>query len=286
MTMPIHFVLVRHGESEGNLVKDLMCDGRGHLVPDSFYERHSSTYRLTSRGVEQAKAAGEWLRGEQVLMPFHRASCSEYLRAMETAGHLGLCKIEWRKDFRLRERDREHVGNDAAELRANWLDRDFMDPFYSAPKGGGESIANLCMRLRLPLETLHEGHSDSRVVWVCHGEVMWAMRRMMERLTQREWETLYRSRRSHDKMHNCQIIHYTREDPESGRLAPFLGWMRSVCPWDTSLSSNEWQPIARRTFTNQDLLDEVHRTPRMVDNDMMGPERAADAAENGPEDGS
>ena len=67
----------------------------------------------------------------------------------------------------------------------------------------------------------------------------------------------------HIKIHNTQILHYSRRDPATGAVAPYLNWMRSVCPWDLNLSSNEWRPIVRKKYSNADLLELVQRTPRL-----------------------
>ena len=88
MTMPIDLVLVRHGESEGNVAFRQAHAGDHSLFNDGFLKRHSSRWRLSPHGVEQAHAAGDWLR-QHVADSFDRYYVSEYLRAMETAGHLG-----------------------------------------------------------------------------------------------------------------------------------------------------------------------------------------------------
>lgn len=93
-----------------------------------------------------------------------------------------------------------------------------------------------------------------------------------------------------EKIHNGQIIHYTRRDPQTGEIAPTINWMRSICtfhwfgevwfdlryleefvdwylgPWDTTLSTNVWQQIERPTWTNEELLAEVRQIPQLVNN--------------------
>ena len=80
-------VLVRHGESEGNVAYQRSLDGDHSLYSGEFLKRHSSLWRLTDRGREQAGAAGQWLR-TQVDCRFDAFFTSEYLRAMETASLL------------------------------------------------------------------------------------------------------------------------------------------------------------------------------------------------------
>jgi NAD+ kinase len=111
------------------------------------------------------------------------------------------------------------------------------------------------------LNTLHRECSDRRVLVVCHGEVMWAFRVRLERMPQERYRELDQSPDQRIKIHNCQILHYTRRDPVSGELGPHLNWLRSVCPWDPGRSGNEWQPIRRVSYSNADLLAVVAKTP-------------------------
>lgn len=87
-------------------------------------------------------------------------------------------------------------------------------------------------------------------------------------------------------MHHCQILHYTRRNPVTGEIAPHVNWMRSVCPWDATLSSNAWHEIERPVWSNADLLAEVHQIAQLVNNkpgkyrastassDLLGDEKA------------
>jgi len=82
----------------------------------------------------------------------------------------------------------------------------------------GESIAAVCSRLAKVIARLHRECSDKRVVIVCHGEVMWAFRVILERMSQVQYKDLDQSTSIKDKIHNCQILHYTRRCPKSGKL--------------------------------------------------------------------
>lgn len=70
----------------------------------------------------------------------------------------------------------------------------------------------------------------------------------------------------HEQYHNGQVVHYTRQDPANpgAEPTPYLNWVRSVCPWEFSRSPNEWRKIQRPRFTNEDLLAEVQRVPRLI----------------------
>jgi NAD+ kinase len=268
MTMPLDLVLVRHGESEGNYAYGLSYRGDDrYFTPGSpFLQRHGSKWRLTERGRRQAQATGAWLR-EHVASAFDRYYTAEYLRAMETAAHLGFAQAQWYCEFYLRERDWGKFDVMPIEQRkreyADDMRRRELDRFYWTPPGG-ESMATLCLRIDRVLNTLHRECADKRVLLVCHGEVMWAFRVRLERMAQHRYQELDYSRDPFDKIHNGQVLHYTRRDPATGLLAPHLNWMRSVCPWDLTRSRNDWQVIERLRYSGEDLLAVVERTPPLL----------------------
>jgi NAD+ kinase len=265
MTLPLDLVLVRHGESEGNVAFGLSRHGDDRHFTPEFLARHSSKWRLTPRGVEQAHAAGDWLR-QHVAPRFDRYYVAEYLRAMETAVHLGFTDAEWRCEFYLREREWGIFDlmsyQERRERYADDLKRRELDTFFWTPPGG-ESMADLCLRIDRIIETLHRDCTDKRVILVCHGEVMWAFRVRLERMSQERYQELDVSSDPKMKIHNCQVLHYTRRDPASGALSPYLDWMRSVCPWDATRCKSDWQKIERRKATNADLMAVVEKTPRL-----------------------
>ncbi|KAJ1617723.1 histidine phosphatase superfamily [Pavlovales sp. CCMP2436] len=98
-------VLVRHGESEGNIAHRRSLRGDHALYENPFFaQRHSSQWRLTNLGIEEAVKTGEWLRSN-IDINFDRYYVSEYVRAMETAANLGLPDATWYSETFLRERD-------------------------------------------------------------------------------------------------------------------------------------------------------------------------------------
>ena len=58
-TLPLDLVLVRHGESEGNVAQEWSKLGDDSLWTEEFRQRHSSRYRLTLKGREQVRGGGE-----------------------------------------------------------------------------------------------------------------------------------------------------------------------------------------------------------------------------------
>jgi len=264
--MPLDLVLVRHGESEGNIANRLSRSGDDSAFTDEFKQRHSSLWRLSDVGIRQAKAARQWIE-ENIGPKFGRRYTSEWLRAIETAYHLGLLGLPWYVEFYLRERDQgmmDVVPESERKTRfAGELKRRSIDSFFWRPPRG-ESLAELCLRVDRVLGTLHRECSKMRVIIVCHGEVMWAFRVRLERMSQRRYHELDISDDPYDHIHNGQIIHYTRVNPSTNEEAKYLSWMRSICPWDLSLSNNEWQEIIRPRYTNNQLKQVFDSVPRLI----------------------
>lgn len=266
MSMPLDLVLVRHGESEGNIAHALSRKGDDRHYTKEFRARHSSTWRLSDRGIEQARVAGDWIR-EHVSVEFDRYLTSDYFRARETAAYLALPKARWYTDFYLREREWGEMDTLTHEermtLHADAMARREEDTFYWRPPGG-ESMAHLCNRLKWVLHTLHREMAGKRVVIVCHGEVMWGFRVLVERIDPGRFLELDRSPDPRHRIRNGHILHYTRQDPATGEIHPYVGHMRQVCPWDAVRQPGDWESITRPRFSNEDLLKTVERVPRMI----------------------
>lgn len=269
MPLPIDLVLVRHGTSEGNAAKRLSEKG-DHSAIKLLHGRHTASFRLTAQGRSQAERAGAWLCKE--FYPeygFDRFYASEYLRALETAGLLGLPSAKWYTDFYISERDWGDLDvlpeDERQEKFGQALRMRDTEPFFWAPPNG-ENFASLCLRIDRILMTLARECSNKRVIIVCHGEVMWAFRIKLERMSQRLFKELHLSKDDRHKIHNCQIIHYTRRDPADGKKGPYdyYHWKRMVRPTQTPAWEGKWERIVRPNYTNEQLLDIVSHTPAKV----------------------
>ena len=221
---------------KGNAAKRQSEKGDHSAFTDEFRKRHTASFRLSDLGRQQALAAGEWIRNEfyeKGGIGFDRYVTSEYYRAMETAALLNLPKADWLCDFYLSERSWGDIDvypeNERVEKFGQALQRREVEAFFWAPPNG-ESFTQLCQRVDRALDTLHRGSSDKRVIIVCHGEVMWAFRVRIERMSQEKFKELNLSDDPNDRIHNCQILHYTRRDPNEHKLTEHANWMRMIRP--------------------------------------------------------
>ena len=265
--MPVDLLFVRHGQSEGNAAREQSKRGDESAYTPAFRHRLNREWRLTDVGVFQAHAAGEWIR-RHVHGPYTACHTSEYVRARETAGHLGLPGASWVQEILLRERswgraDFVMPEGERYELFADELTARRQDPCYWRPPEG-ESLADVYVRVKLVVDKVRECSPDGACVLVTHEDVMWAARCLLEGLSQEEWRALLLSDDPCDRLHNGQVLHYSRRDPATDRCSESFEWVRSVCPWDPVRSRNEWQRIQPRCFSNEELLATVESIERLV----------------------
>lgn len=266
--MPIDLYGVRHGESDRNFANRMLENGEFDYFTKQFIEQPSALARLTDEGRMQAARTGEWLREHANLGPEDGYFVSSYIRAIESAGLLGLPHARWRRRNELRERsagDWESLSGEERRRRIKAQPTRLYekDPWnWSSPNG--ESFADVAMRVWIFLHGLHEGYGEKRAVIMCHGYLMLALRQLLERMPDETFRKVYNSRDPDDRTHNCLILHYTRMR-EDGTLASHYVRMRKIVAWDPSLVSSAWTPIERQLLSNDELLEIAGRYPRLTE---------------------
>ena len=127
MAKPIDLVIVRHGQSEANIIQRAEKARVVHDQLAAVYERPDFAQRLSVQGRTQAFKADEWLRNNQMHpSDFDERYVSPFYRAMETAALLGP-ECEWLPEVRLIERDWGIYGSTPLDKR------DEIDDSRSAP---------------------------------------------------------------------------------------------------------------------------------------------------------
>jgi broad specificity phosphatase PhoE len=206
--------LVRHGESAGNVARDA-AEAEGLTMID--IAQRDMDVPLSPLGEQQAEALGAWIgklppeqRPTAVLTsPYVRAAMTGHL-ALEAAGYRPGDDIDIAVDERLREREfgildrltRSGIGTrypEQAEFRA------FLGKFYHRPPGG-ESWADVALRLRTLLMTLTRDYEDERVLIVSHQVVILMFRYILERLSEAEVLQIDREQ----ELANCSLTSYER----------------------------------------------------------------------------
>lgn len=268
--MPVSLALVRHGQSESNLAKDMFEQNKTLSAEEALMAVHTSERRLTDLGKQQAQAAGAWLR-ENWFDPDcesdYRFYVSPYVRAMETAGHIGIGS-DWKPDSRLMERNWGDFDQKPYAERALLFEQELKyrkeHAFFWRPTNG-ETLQDVFLRLRDMLATLHRECHSKKVLMVSHGETMWVWRDVLERWMPQQLREAMLAHSEQTRIRNCRIIEYTRET-ESGELAARFIRMRFVNPEDPNDPDTNlgWHPIPRKNWSSQDLLDFVDGYQRFI----------------------
>jgi probable phosphoglycerate mutase len=193
--------IVRHGESTGNVAAAAAESGRLELI--DIPERDADV-PLSDTGREQAKAVGTWL-AEQ---PPDLVVVSPYLRAVQTAeialASLGT-DVPVCRDERLRDRELgilDLLTNHGVQTRLpdEAVRRRRLGKFYYRPPGG-ESWADVALRLRSLLGDLRRDHDGGRVLLFGHEAIVFLLRYLIEDLTERQLMEL-----AHDgTIANCSV---------------------------------------------------------------------------------
>jgi broad specificity phosphatase PhoE len=261
MSMPNNLVLIRHGQSEANLMQKASKEGDSSFYTEENMLYTDSSWRLTELGVLQAEAAGRWI-SENIGNHFDRYVTSPFIRTRETAAHLNLPNARWQENRIIRERSWGEINamsrqKFAEDYPFNEIFKN-KDPLYWKPPAG-ESIADVAEnRVTNLLSSLHRENSGQNVLLVSHGEFIRAVRLVLERWSD---EDFFDFEFDEDyKIHNCMIFHYTRVDPETGEVSSKIRWLKTAYPRMTESGSMEmvesdWLNFDKRYLSNKQLLE-------------------------------
>jgi broad specificity phosphatase PhoE len=209
--------LVRHGQSAGNVARDLAEAAAGHLI--DIADRDVDV-PLSELGERQSLALGAWFASlppdQQPTVVLH----SPYIRAAETANilmqRLDRSRLVVESDERLREKefgilDRLTTYGIAHHHPELYEQRQHVGKFYFRPPGG-ESWCDVILRLRSVVDTLNREFCRERVLIVAHQVTVNCFRYLFERLDEK---TILEFDRAGD-VPNCSVTSY-EYDPELGK---------------------------------------------------------------------
>jgi broad specificity phosphatase PhoE len=186
----VELLLVRHGESQGNVAATVARQRGAHVID---VPARDADVELSATGREQSLALGRLLAGFPEDQQATSVWSSPYVRARQTAD-LAVRSGGWRApvlaDERLRDRelgilDMLTSAGVEARLPEEAARRRWLGKFYYRPPGG-ESWADVALRLRSLLADVDRQHSGGRVMLVCHDAVIFLFRYILEGLSERE----------------------------------------------------------------------------------------------------
>ena len=186
---PERLWLVRHGQSQGNVARDAAHEAGADVIDLDLRDVDVPLSELGQAG----RSGRPLVRGAAEERPEVILS-SPYVRAKQTAeiicqaGALPGGAARTIIDERLRERefgifDRLTTAGIASISRRGRAPRR-LGKFYHRPPGG-ESWADVILRLRSMLNTINLHYCDRRVLVVCHQVVVLCFRYIFEELTKR-----------------------------------------------------------------------------------------------------
>lgn len=271
MGMPLDLYVIRHGESEANVIIKAGETGDNSLFTQDNVTVPDRSWRLTATGRKQADCIGRWLVAQQPL--FDRYLVSPYVRTRETAATMALPKAKWEETRVLRERSWGEINTVTQDefrtnYQRNWIFKR-TDPLYWRPPAG-ESIADVAEdRVHNLLTSLNRRAEAQSVVAVTHGDFMQALMLTLEDLADEEF--LRRADNPDWKITNCTCLHYSRRDPHTGRTTKRLCWEQTARPvldrgtnrWEVQV--DQWREFHRPLLSNGDLVDVVHAVDPHLD---------------------
>ncbi|UOX90280.1 histidine phosphatase family protein [Amycolatopsis sp. FBCC-B4732] len=180
MSVDLEWVAVlRHGQSTGNVARE-EAESAGADVID-IAERDADV-PLTELGEDQAKAAGGFFAER----PPDLVVTSTYRRAWDTARLAAPDGVPIVPDERLRDRELGVLDLLTSHgVRERWPDelrrKRRLGKFYYRPPGG-ESWADVVLRVRSLLNELSAQHAGKRVLLAAHEMTVFALRYLLEGL--------------------------------------------------------------------------------------------------------
>ncbi|GAB3391822.1 histidine phosphatase family protein [Massilia agri] len=214
---PQEIWLVRHGQSAGNVARELAEASAGHRI--DIADRDVDV-PLSELGERQSQALGSWFAAlppeQQPTVVLH----SPYVRAAETANilmqRLDRDKLVVESDERLREKefgilDRLTTHGIAHHYPELYEQRQHVGKFYFRPPGG-ESWCDVILRLRSVIDTLNREYCRERVLIVAHQVTVNCFRYLFERMSEKAILDFDRA----GDVPNCSVTSY-EYDPTLGK---------------------------------------------------------------------
>jgi probable phosphoglycerate mutase len=179
-------------------------------------------------GHRQAEALGHWFAGLPEDERPEIVLVSPYVRARQTAkaiceaGGVSQSGRDPIVDERLRERefglwDRLTTAGVREKFPEQAEQRALLGKFYHRPPGG-ESWADVILRLRSALDTVSLHHADKRVLIVCHQVVVLCLRYILEELNEAQILAIDKQ----GEVVNCGVCQYDFQPDDAAMCVPRL----------------------------------------------------------------
>ena len=205
-------ILIRHGESMGNAAAAAANAAQAEVI---VIDQRDADVPLSPAGLQQAQALGTGLQEALADQRPTTIWSSPYIRAVQTAEvalEVAGLSLPIAVDERLRDRELGvldllttiGVANRFAleAERRRWLGK-----FYHRPPGG-ESWADVVLRIRSFLRDLDDVPNGTRAVIICHDALVQLFRYVCERLNEQQVLQIGAS----DPVKNVSLTQFERTD--------------------------------------------------------------------------
>jgi len=244
---PAKLWIVRHGQSAGNVARDAAHEAGLSVIDIALRD---VDVPLSELGLEQAAALGRWFAALPEAERPEVVLSSPYVRARQTAK--AICEAsgvtEAARQPVVDERLREREFGVFDRLTANGIrqkhpdlaeHRSLLGKFYfRAP--GGESWADVILRLRSALDTISLHHADRRVLIVCHQVVVLCLRYVLEELDEARILAIDREA----DVVNCGVCEYEFEPDDARHCVPRLVRYNFAAPLEKEAAPVTSEPDA------------------------------------------
>jgi broad specificity phosphatase PhoE len=222
---PERLWIVRHGQSAGNVARDA-ANAAGLGMIDLAVR--DVDVPLSDLGQQQARALGHWFAAmpeehkPEILLSSPYTRARQTARAICEAGGIAGAARPPIIDERLREREFGILDRlTTAGIREKYPDqaehRALLGKFYHRPPGG-ESWADVILRLRSALDTVSLHYADRRVLIVCHQVVVLCLRYILEEMDEAQILAVDKE----GDVLNCGVCEYEFEPDQSDLCVPRL----------------------------------------------------------------
>lgn len=262
MANPLRLVMIRHGQSEANIVQHAQKLGRKIDLEEKVETRADWRQRLSPEGREQAERAERELAKVYGSLDFFDSKYSSpFIRARETAVILsGENQYFWKIDDLLVERNWGIYGRvsvnerlDNFPLSVKYL---YNDPFYMR-LDGGESIFDVYVRFRTFADRLKKEDSNQNVLIVAHKQLIQSACYLIEGLLPEKWNDM--SKRYIYDIPNLGAIEYSRVNPlDASDVRENFSWRRVLNLGEADGKYGNWEEFdVRRDFSNSELREQI-----------------------------
>ncbi|MEK7192237.1 MAG: histidine phosphatase family protein [Patescibacteria group bacterium] len=228
MGWPRRLILVRHAESEGNVMS---------VEERTKWERSSHEYRLTKRGRNQANLTGEYLK-KQFRCGFDAYYSSYYIRSRETLSIM-FPEAKVIEDSRLAEAQRGiwHAMSEEeiAKVFPHEIEFKKREGLYHHRPLGGENWPDIEMRIHSFRNTLACEHESEQVLVIVHGNWHSLFRRVNDGLSVEEVMKRY-SLDNRGVVENASVTIYEGRSVD-GKPRLVLK-EENIVPWEDGLCDN------------------------------------------------